>query len=97
MTCSPRSTARGTRRGARSELVEPLSDRELAVLRYLPTMMSNQDIGGELFISINTVKTHLRQIYRKLDVHTRRGAVDRARELHLLGPATGSERPAGVV
>ncbi len=84
-------------RGARSELVEPLSDRELAVLRYLPTLMSNQDIGGELFISINTVKTHLRQIYRKLDVNTRRGAVDRARELHLLGPATGSERPAGVV
>ena len=83
-------------RGARSELVEPLSDRELAVLRYLPTMMSNQDIGGELFISINTVKTHLRQIYRKLDVNTRRAAVDRARELHLLSPATGVGRPAGV-
>ena len=59
-------------------------------------MMSNQDIGGEMFISINTVKTHLRQIYRKLDVNTRRAAVDQARELHLLGPVTGSERPVGL-
>jgi LuxR family transcriptional regulator, maltose regulon positive regulatory protein len=68
-------------------LPETLSDREAAVLRFLPTMMSNQEIAGELFVSVNTVKTHLKSIYRKLDVDDRRGAVRRARELSLLGPA----------
>jgi LuxR family maltose regulon positive regulatory protein len=67
-------------------LPEALSDRETAVLRYLPTMMSNQEIATELFVSVNTVKTHLKAIYRKLDVEDRRGAVRRARELTLLGP-----------
>jgi len=63
-----------------------LSDRELAVLRYLPTMMSNREIADELFVSVNTVKTHLKQIYRKLDAHDRRDAVTRARRLGLLAP-----------
>ena len=67
-------------------LAEPLSQRESAVLRFLPTMMSNQEIAGELFVSVNTVKTHLKAIYRKLGVDDRRGAVRRARELSLLGP-----------
>ena len=59
----------------RAELLEPLSPREQAVLRYLPTMMSNREIAGELFVSGNTVKTHLKSIYRKLgvDASTRRG------------------------
>ena len=71
----------------RAELLrEPLSDRELAALRYLPTMMTNQEIAGELFISVNTLKTHLRQIYRKLGVTRRRDAVERARELQLVAP-----------
>ena len=70
----------------RSLLVEPLSDREAAVLRFLPTMMSNGEIAAELFVSINTVKTHLKSIYRKLDVPDRREAVRRARELGLLAP-----------
>ncbi len=70
----------------RSLLVEPLSDREAAVLRFLPTMMSNGEIAGELFVSINTVKTHLKSIYRKLDVPDRREAVRRARDLGLLAP-----------
>ena len=56
------------------------------MLRFLPTMMSNQEIAGELFVSVNTVKTHLKAIYRKLAVDDRRGAVRRARELSLLGP-----------
>ena len=60
-------------------MVEPLSPREQAVLRYLPTMMSNQEIASELFVSVNTVKTHLKAIYRKLDVADRREAVRRAR------------------
>ena len=67
-------------------LPDALSGREAAVLRFLPTMMSNQEIASELFVSVNTVKTHLKAIYRKLDVDGRRGAVRRARELSLLGP-----------
>lgn len=66
------------------ELLEPLSRRELEVLRYLPTMMSNADIGAELFVSVNTVKTHVKSIYRKLDASRRQEAVRRARQLQLL-------------
>jgi LuxR family maltose regulon positive regulatory protein len=65
-------------------LAEPLSEREQAILRYLPTMMSNQEIAGELFVSVNTVKTHLKAIYRKLDASGRRDAVQRGRELGLM-------------
>jgi LuxR family transcriptional regulator, maltose regulon positive regulatory protein len=74
------------RRSNGDPLLEPLSDRELAVLRFLPTMMSNAEIAGEMFVSVNTVKTHLKHIYRKLDVSERRDAVRRGRELHLLSP-----------
>jgi LuxR family transcriptional regulator, maltose regulon positive regulatory protein len=63
---------------------EPLSERERAVLRLMPTILANTEIAGELFVSVNTVKTHLRSIYRKLDVGSRREAVAKARELHLL-------------
>ena len=70
----------------RTLLLEPLSEREAAVLRFLPTMMSNGEIAAELFVSVNTVKTHLKSIYRKLDVPDRREAVRRARELELLAP-----------
>ncbi len=65
-------------------LAEPLTDRELRILRYLPTMLSNAEIGAETFVSLNTVKTHLRSIYRKLDVGNRADAVQRARTLGLL-------------
>jgi LuxR family maltose regulon positive regulatory protein len=67
-----------------SPLLEPLSDREQAILRYLPTALSNREIAAELFVTTNTVKTHLRSIYRKLDVARRREAVERARDLRLL-------------
>jgi LuxR family maltose regulon positive regulatory protein len=74
-------------RAQRAELMaEPLSRRGRAVLRYLPTMMSNQEIAAELFVSVNTVKTHLKSIYRKLGVQDRREAVRRARTLQLLAP-----------
>jgi LuxR family maltose regulon positive regulatory protein len=66
------------------ELLDPLSDRETIVLRYLPTMMSNQEIAGELFVSVNTIKTHLKSIYRKLGASDRREAVRLARELRLI-------------
>jgi LuxR family maltose regulon positive regulatory protein len=67
-----------------AELLEPLSARESEVLRFLPTMMSNADIASELFVSVNTVKTHVKSIYRKLDVTRRQDAVRRARQLQLL-------------
>jgi LuxR family maltose regulon positive regulatory protein len=76
----------GARQSNGDPLLEPLSDRELAVLRFLPTMMSNAEIAGEMFVSVNTVKTHLKHIYRKLDVSERRDAVRRGRDLRLLSP-----------
>ena len=66
-------------------LLDELSDRELVVLRYLPTMLSNREIADELVVSVNTVKTHVRSIYSKLGTHDRRDAVRRARRLGLLG------------
>jgi len=63
---------------------EQLTDRELTVLRYLQSILSNEEIASKLFVSVNTVKTHVRNIYRKLDVARRREAVRRARELGLL-------------
>jgi LuxR family maltose regulon positive regulatory protein len=65
--------------------LEPLSDREREVLGYMPTIMSNSEIATELYVSVNTVKTHMRSIYRKLGVDNRREAVARARQLKLLG------------
>jgi LuxR family transcriptional regulator, maltose regulon positive regulatory protein len=73
--------------GPAAELVEPLSERELAVLRFLPTNLSAAEIGGELFLSVHTVKTHMRKLYAKLDAHTRAEAVQAARSLGLLAPA----------
>ena len=75
---------RDTPANGRSALVEPLSERELSVLRFLPSRMSNREIGAELFVSLNTVKSHLKTIYRKLDVEGRDDAVRRARQLGLL-------------
>jgi LuxR family maltose regulon positive regulatory protein len=69
-------------------LTEVLTEREMTILRYLPTIMSNQEIARQLYVSVNTVKTHLKQVYRKLGVASRRDAIARARELHLLGPST---------
>lgn len=67
-----------------AELVEQLTDRELAVLRYLPSGLSQRDIAQELFVSINTVRTHCRAIYRKLGVGDRHAAVQAARDHQLL-------------
>jgi LuxR family maltose regulon positive regulatory protein len=75
-------------------LAEPLTEREQRILRYLPTMLTNAEIGAEVFVSLNTVKTHLRSIYRKLGANGRADAVERARRLGLL-PA-GIKRPRVV-
>ena len=70
-------------------LAEPLTDRELMVLEHLPTMSSNAEIAEEMYVSINTVKAHLKSLYRKLEVSSRRGAVHRARELNLFAGSDG--------
>ena len=62
----------------------PLTDSERAVLRFLPSHMTNEEISQALFLSINTVKTHLRSAYRKLGVSSRREAIARGRRLGLL-------------
>ncbi|MGB8021928.1 MAG: LuxR C-terminal-related transcriptional regulator [Candidatus Nanopelagicales bacterium] len=66
-------------------LAEPLTERELVMLRSLPSLRSNTEIAAEFYVSVNTVKTHLKGLYRKLGVSSRREAVERARELGLLG------------
>ena len=65
-------------------LRESLTERELTVLSYLPTMLKSAEIASDLFVTTNTVKSHQQSIYRKLGVSTRRNAVDRARALRLL-------------
>ena len=65
-------------------LVEALTEREQVVLRYLASTLSNAEIAAELYLSVNTVKTHQRMIYRKLGADGRRDAVRRAKQLRLL-------------
>jgi len=76
-------------------LDEPLSESETRVLRYLPSNLSAPEIAGELYVSVSTIKTHIQHVYRKLGVHSRAEAVERARALGLLAPsslAAGSSR-----
>jgi LuxR family transcriptional regulator, maltose regulon positive regulatory protein len=61
-----------------------LTNREQHVLRYLASTLSNAEIASELYLSVNTVKTHQRMVYRKLGADGRRDAVRRAKELRLL-------------
>jgi LuxR family transcriptional regulator, maltose regulon positive regulatory protein len=64
---------------------DPLTDGEARVLHYLPTNLSKGEIAQELYVSVHTVKTHMKHIYLKLDAHSRREAVQRAREYGLIG------------
>ncbi len=68
--------------------LEPLSESEIRVLRYLPTNLSGPEIAGELYVSHNTVRTHITHLYAKLGTHTRAEAVARARALGLLAPSS---------
>jgi LuxR family maltose regulon positive regulatory protein len=70
--------------GPSQSLVEEPSDGELAVLRCLASDLSQREIGAQLYLSVNTVKTHTRELYRKLGVHSRSAAVTRAAKLGLL-------------
>ena len=66
------------------DLIEPLSERELGVIRLLGTDLDGPDIARQLVVSLNTVRTHTKNIYAKLGVNNRRAAVRRAQELDLL-------------
>ncbi len=71
-------------RPAKDMLVEPLSERELEVLKLLRSELSGPEIAQELIVSLSTVRTHTQNIYAKLGVNNRRAAVRRAEELDLL-------------
>ena len=62
------------------------------MLRYLPTNLTAPEIAGELYVSRNTVKTHMRRLYAKLGTHRRAEAVTRARDLGLLAPSARGAR-----
>jgi LuxR family transcriptional regulator, maltose regulon positive regulatory protein len=78
-------------RGEPNRLPEPLSGSEARVLRFLPTNLSAPEIAGQLSVSVNTVRTHMRHLYEKLGAHSRTEAVEQARTLGLL--ALSSRRP----
>jgi DNA-binding CsgD family transcriptional regulator len=84
----PASRTRATQQGPHHPL-EPLTEREVEVLTHLASGMSNAQIADSLFISINTVKSHLKNVYGKLGVESRTRAVTRAMELGVL-PVTQS-------
>jgi LuxR family maltose regulon positive regulatory protein len=73
-----------TRSFAPERLAAPLTPREEAVLAFLPGWLSNREIAAELYVSVNTLKTHLKSLYRKLDATSRHDAVVRSKMLGLL-------------
>jgi LuxR family maltose regulon positive regulatory protein len=73
--------------GRPEPLREPLSQSETRVLRCLPTNLSQAQIANELYVSVHTIRTHVKHLYAKLEVHERAEAVERARVLGLLAPS----------
>ena len=80
----PEALVQSTTSGRKPEMIEPLSQRELEVLRLIALGLSNREIGERLFLALSTVKGHARLIFDKLQVQSRTEAVARARELDLL-------------
>ena len=80
---------RSGRAASDQPLIEPLSERELEVLRLLESDLDGPDIARELSVSLPTVRTHTQNIYAKLGVNSRRAAVRRAAELGLLSRSEG--------
>jgi LuxR family maltose regulon positive regulatory protein len=83
----PTQTTPSKSQAPESELIEPLSERELEVLQLIAEGLTNPEIASRLFLSLNTVKVHTRNIYGKLGIHNRTQAVARARVLGIL-PST---------
>ena len=84
LRAAERDQAAATAAGAAPSGDEGLSDRELEVLRLLATELTGPEIARHLFVSVNTLRTHTKHIFTKLDVNTRQAAVRRATELGLL-------------
>ena len=80
----PEQTVPLKTQASKSDLIEPLSERELEVLQLIAEGLTNREIADRLFLSLNTVKVHTRNIYGKLDVHHRTDAVAKARALGIL-------------
>jgi LuxR family maltose regulon positive regulatory protein len=80
-----------SRRGEPDRPREPLSASEARILRFLPTNLSAPEIAGQLSVSVNTIRTHMRHLYEKLGVHSRTEAVEQARAFGLL--AQSARRP----
>jgi len=77
-------------------LIEPLSSRELEVLRLIAAGLSNREIGDELVVAVSTVKSHINHIHGKLGVKSRTQALARANELNLLLPQNPTAYPTLV-
>jgi len=82
----PEQTAPSKTPAPKSDLIEPLSERELEVLQLIAEGLTNPEIASRLYLSLNTVKVHTRNINGKLGVHNRTQAVARARVLGILPP-----------
>jgi LuxR family transcriptional regulator, maltose regulon positive regulatory protein len=78
------AAAQGSKAGKGEALPEPLSERELEVLRLLNTQLSVPEIARELTVAPSTIRTHVRVVYNKLGVHGRFDAIQRAKELKLI-------------
>jgi LuxR family maltose regulon positive regulatory protein len=80
----PERTAEAKIQSPNDEWIEPLSERELEVLQLIADGLTNQEVGVRLYLSLNTVKSHTRNIYNKLGVNSRTQASNRARTLGLI-------------
>jgi ATP/maltotriose-dependent transcriptional regulator MalT len=92
--------ARERRKSPPSKTQEPLTERELDVVHYLPTRLTTLGIANQLEISPNTIKTHLKHIYQKLGARSRDDAILKAVRLHMLPEAAtillGAPEPVGT-
>ena len=82
--CQTQPLSPDTHTSVQPALVEPLSERELQVLRLLESSLTQREIADQLYVSVNTVRSHVQHIYGKLGVHSRIEALNHAQDLGLL-------------